>query len=308
MNEYVIETRQATKTYGHIQALDHADIHIKRGSIYGLVGDNGAGKSTLLKILTGQIFATSGEARLFGEHTPKGLENSRRRMGAMIEQPGLVAGMTAEHFLEYYRIQKGIAGREKTEEMLRLAGIWEKRKSKCKNLSMGQKQRLGLAVALIGEPEVLILDEPLNGLDPSGITWLRGLLKRLNQEKNITILLSSHILSELEQTATDFGFMDRGRVLEEISEKALLEKCADGLRIEVSEPEKYAALLDTAFPGEIWQVLPDRSVRVRSPQRDPEEYGRLAMEGGLAVRRLEQEHGSLEGYYMNLKSGGAKAC
>lgn len=308
MNEYVIETRQAVKAYGRLLALDHLDIHVRRGSIYGLVGDNGAGKSTLLKLLAGHIFVTSGEIRLFNAHTEKELAVARRRMGAMVESPGLIPGMTAGQLLEYYRIQKGIPGRGKTEEMLKLTGIWEKSKCRCKNLSMGQKQRLGLAVALLGEPEALILDEPLNGLDPSGIIELRTLLKRLNQEKNITILLSSHILPELEQTATEFGFLSRGRLLEEISVRELSEKCADCLEVEVSEPEKYAALLDGAFPGERCQVLPDGTLRMLCSEREPEEYGRLAMEHGIAVKRLEKRHGSLEEYYINLKNGGAQAC
>lgn len=308
MNEYLMETKQVTKAYGRVLALDHVDLHVRRGSIYGLIGDNGAGKSTLLKLLAGQAFATSGELCLFGQHTKKGLSQSRRRIGAMVEQPGLAAGMTSRQLLEYYRIQKGIAGRTKTEEMLRLTGIWEKKDSRCKSLSMGQRQRLGLAVALLGEPELLLLDEPINGLDPSGIAWIRTLLKRLNQEKNITILLSSHILTELEQTAMEFGFLDHGKLLEEISQKDLAEKCADCLWIEVSEPEKYAALLTKAFPGEIYQVMADGTFQIRRPQREAEAYSRLAMEHGLNVRRLETQHGSLEEFYMNLKKGGAKTC
>ena len=163
MRERVIETTQITKTYGKVLALDHVDICVKRGDIYGLIGDNGAGKSTLLKLLAGHSAASTGEIRLFGEQGEKELQRARRRSGVMIEQPGFFGNLTVENNMEYYRIQKGVPGKEKVEEMLRMAGIWEKRKCRCKTLSMGMKQRLGLAMAMLGEPELLILDEPING-------------------------------------------------------------------------------------------------------------------------------------------------
>ena len=188
MRERVIETTQITKTYGKVLALDHVDICVKRGDIYGLIGDNGAGKSTLLKLLAGHSAASTGEIRLFGEQGEKELQRARRRSGVMIEQPGFFGNLTVENNMEYYRIQKGVPGKEKVEEMLRMTGIWEKRKCRCKTLSMGMKQRLGLAMAMLGEPELLILDEPINGLDPSGIVEFRQLLKRLNEEKKITVI------------------------------------------------------------------------------------------------------------------------
>ncbi len=164
MRERVIETTQITKTYGKVLALDHVDICVKRGDIYGLIGDNGAGKSTLLKLLAGHSAASTGEIRLLGEQGEKELQRARRRSGVMIEQPGFFGNLTVENNMEYYRIQKGVPGKEKVEEMLRMTGIWEKRKCRCKTLSMGMKQRLGLAMAMLGEPELLILDEPINGL------------------------------------------------------------------------------------------------------------------------------------------------
>ncbi len=308
MSEYVIETRQVTKHYGRLQALSQVDINGKKGSIYGLIGDNGAGKSTLLKLLAGHCFATSGEILLFGQSGEKERERRRRQTGIMIEQAGFVPGMTVKQMLEYCRLQRGIAGKKKTEEILQLTGIWEKRKSKCKNLSLGQKQRLGLAIALIGEPQLLILDEPINGLDPSGIVEMRNLFRRLNEEKNITILLSSHILSELQQVASDFGFLYQGRMLEEISAKKILEKCSDSLNIEISDPERYAALLSSCFPGEIFRVMPEQAIQISNPQREAQDYSRLAAEHGFLIKRLERQHGSLEDYYMNLKNGGTKAC
>ncbi len=308
MKKYVIETKQLTKDYGSVLALDHVDIHVKQGSIYGLIGDNGAGKTTLLKLLVGHAFPTDGEICLLGQYKIKELERCRRQIGAIVEQPGLYPTMTVENILEYYRIQKGVPSKGKVEEMLRLTGIWEKRKSRCGTLSLGQKQRLGLAVAIIGEPRLLILDEPINGLDPSGIIEVRYLLKRLNEEKNITILLSSHILSELQQLATDFGFLYRGKILEEITAEALLEKCTDYLYMMVSDAEKYAALLDRNFPDESFKLLPDGRIQITDPKQEAEVYSRLAGGHGIYITGMEKRHASLEDYYMELKKEGAERC
>lgn len=305
MNEYVIETNQATKAYGSFRALDHVSIHVRRGSIYGLVGDNGAGKSTLLKLLAGHGFPTEGEVSLFGEHKEKALERARKKMGCIIEQPGFFPNMTVEQILNYYRIQKGISDSGKVEEMVKLTGIGEKRKNKCKTLSQGQKQRLGLAIAMIGEPELLILDEPINGLDPSGIIEFRNLLHRLNEEKNITILLSSHILSELQQIATVYGFLNHGILIEEISAHALMEKCADCIEITVADAESYAVLLEKQFPEEIYKVLPENTIRIYKPGHEAGAYSSLAFCHDISITGLKKIQASLEDYYMELKKRGA---
>lgn len=304
MKEYVIETKQVTKTYGPLLALDHVNIHVKRGSIYGLVGDNGAGKSTLLKLLAGHSFTTGGEIYLFGKWGKKELENSRKKIGCMIEQPGFFPNMTVEHTLKYYCIQKGIPDTKKITEMLKLTGIEEKRKSKCKTLSLGQKQRLGLAIAMIGEPQLLILDEPINGLDPSGIIEFRNLLQRLNEEKNITILLSSHILTELQQIATVYGFLSKGILLEEITAHALHEKCSDCIEITVSDVEKYSVLLEREFSKENYKVLPGNTIRIYKPQAKAESYSKLASENGVYITGMQTIQSSLEDYYMELKKRG----
>lgn len=306
MNEHagenIVEAKQITKKYGSVLALDKVDIHVKRGSVYGLIGDNGAGKSTFLKLLAGHVFADSGEIRLFGCYDEGELLKCRRRMGVMVERPGFHPDMTVEGMLEYCRIQKGIPQRGKVTELLKLTELWEKRRAKCKKLSMGQKQRLGLAIAMMGEPELLVLDEPINGLDPSGIVEFRTLLHGLNRERGITILISSHILSELQQTATVFGFLSRGRLLEEISAEKLQEKRMDYLDIQVTDLEVYAALLEGSFPKESYQVLPEGRLRILGHKREPEAYSRLAAEHGIYVRGLERRHASLEDYYMNLKA------
>lgn len=172
---------------------------------------------------------------------------------------------------------------------------------------MGMKKRLGLAIAMIGEPQILILDEPINGLDPSGIIEFRNLLHRLNQEKNITILLSSHILSELQQTATIFGFLCNGKLIEEIGVTELTEKCADYLEITVSDVEAYAAMMDQRFPDELYKILPNHIVQLSCPKRNIEEYSRLAVSQGILITGLERHQHSLEDYYMNLKGGASHA-
>ncbi|MCI8482973.1 MAG: ABC transporter ATP-binding protein [Lachnospiraceae bacterium] len=308
MKEYVIETRNVTKSYGSVLALNQVSLHVERGSIYGLIGDNGAGKSTLLKLLAGHVFATSGEISLFDKHHPKELEHSRRQIGTMIESPGFFPDLTVSQMLEYCRIQRGIPGKTKVEETLKLTGIWEKKNSKCKNLSLGQKQRLGLAIAMIGDPKILILDEPINGLDPSGILELRNLFHQLNEEKHITILLSSHILTELQQTADTFGFLSHGRLLEEISAEKLQEQCTDYLNIMVSDLETYTALLEKHYPEDCYKVLPDQTIQISNPKRDSKHYSQLAADHKLVLAKLEERRATLEEYYMNLKQGGEKTC
>lgn len=301
LKEKVIEIREITKSYGSLLALDRVSLQVKRGEIYGLVGDNGAGKTTLLKTLAGLVWATKGEVYLFGQHGEKNLKECRKQIGTMIEEASFFPYLSVEKNLEYYRILKGIPGKDKTRQILQLVGLWDKRKSKGKELSMGMKQRLGLAIAMIGEPEILILDEPINGLDPSGIIEFRNILLRLNQDKNITILLSSHILSELEQTATIFGFMSNGKLIEEVGIKELNEKCADFIEITVSDVDTYSALLDGFHPQENYKILPQKTIRIFNPQKNIEAYSSLAANSNVAIIGLERHKYSLEEYYMNLK-------
>ena len=308
MKEHVIEARSVTKKYKDVTALRDVDITVKRGDIYGLIGDNGAGKTTFLKLLTGQIYPSGGELKLFGAYSEKELEQNRKRTGAIVESPGFYPKLTVEKNLEYYRIQKGIPGKNRTEETLKAVGLWDKRKKKCADLSMGMKQRLGLAIALLGEPELLILDEPINGLDPSGIIEMRNLLLRLNQEKNITIIISSHILSELEQIATVYGFLSQGWLLRELTEEQLHEHCAGYLEIKVSDPERYAALLEKEMDGVQYKVMPDLQIRIQNPQLPVEAYSGLASGHGVSIMRLEQKQKSLEEYYMELKERGRLSC
>ncbi|WP_080802680.1 ABC transporter ATP-binding protein [Arabiibacter massiliensis] len=303
--ENVIETSGLTKRYGSVAALDDVGVTVRRGDIFGLVGDNGAGKTTLFKLLCGLAFPSAGEMRLFGVHTPRDLERQRARVGAIIESPGFYPSLSVERNLECCRIQKGVPGREAVGRLLEEVGLdWAKDRLG-KELSMGMRQRLGLAMALIGEPELLILDEPTSGLDPSGIVEMRALLLRLNREKGITVVVSSHHLAELEQMATVYAFLNRGRLMEQVSAEQLRARCADCIDIAVSDPAGYTVLLERERPGERYQVLPDGAVRILDPQAGAEAYSGLASAHGMDVCRLERRTMSLEQYYLDMREKGA---
>lgn len=310
MNEYAAEIRQASKAYGSLYALQQVSLHVRQGDIYGLIGDNGAGKTTLLKLLTGLARPTEGEVRLWGQYGKKELEHCRKRIGAMVGRPGLLPDLSVEKNLEYYRILKGIPGKENMEDVLKLVGLRDKRHMTCRKLSLGMKQRLGLAMALLGEPRLLILDEPVNGLDPSGIREFRSLMRRLKEEQDVTILMSGHILTELQQTATVFGFLSQGRLLEECTAQELEERCSGSILIRVTEndTERYAALLEQAFPAIHYRVLADNSIRIADFDGEEALVSRLAYENGILVTALERRRYSLEDYYINLKNGGEGVC
>lgn len=299
-NNVIIQTHQLTKQYGQFTALDHVDLAIPRGSIYGLVGNNGAGKTTLLKIILGQISPTSGSFTLWEAEDEAAYRKNRRRCGAIIEAPAFYPKLTAAQNLEYYRIQRGIPGREKVGEMLELVGLADAAGKKFRQMSLGMKQRLGLALALMGEPELLLLDEPINGLDPAGIIEIRNLLLKLNREKHMTILISSHILPELENMATDYGFLSRGKLIQQISARQLHELCGTYLEIRVVEPERYAALLEKQLHRADYKVLADGSIRIPGQAGDVAVYSRLAAEQQIDLLALEHREMQLEDYYMHL--------
>ena len=304
MGNDCIEMKKLTKRYKNFTALDRVDIRVRRGDIYGLIGDNGAGKTTLLKIASGLLFPTEGEVRLFGKCGERELEKNRSRMGVLIDDTGFYPSLTIEENLEYFRIQKGIPGKESVRDALEMTGLVGYRRKKCRELSLGMKQRLGLAIALLGVPEVLVLDEPINGLDPSGIVEMRKLLLKLNQEKHITILLSSHILSELEHMATVYGFLKNGELLEQVSAKELQSRCREYVEIQVSDAQQYVVLLEKATKTEDYQVLPDGKIHIFQAELPIEAYSKLAVDGGLSVLSLSRYRQSLEDYYMRLKKGG----
>lgn len=303
MNDYAIEAKQITKSYGPVLALDQVNLHIRTGSIYGLIGDNGAGKSTFLKLLAGHIFPTAGELRLFGQFAEQELRRCRRQMGAMIEQPGFFPNLTVEDTLEYYRIQRGIPGREKVEEVLKLTDIQEKRRAKCKKLSMGQKQRLGLAIAMIGEPRLLVLDEPINGLDPIGIAEVRSFIRNLCDSRGKTILISSHILSEIALLADDIGIIDHGVLLEEESLVKLEQKSSRYIHFTVSDTAQAARILERRFGEHQFTIQNDRDLQLHNLNLQVGEVVTAFVKNGLVVSEAHTCEESLEDYFKRVTGG-----
>ena len=243
--EYILTAESLGKQYRHFKALDSLSIHVPKGSIYGFVGKNGAGKTTFIRLICGLQEPTSGSYTLYGaKNTDPGITKSRRRMGAVVETPSIYLDMTAEDNLkEQYRII-GLPSFDDIPELLRLVGLENTGKKKAKNFSLGMKQRLGIAIALAGSPDFLILDEPVNGLDPQGIIEMRELILKLNQERQITFLISSHILDELSRLATHYGFIDSGHMVKELSARELDAACRKCIRVQVSDIHALTRVLD----------------------------------------------------------------
>src|SRR5699024_10526320 len=223
---------------------------------------NGAGKSTMLRLVTGLAFATSGSIELFGNDNPKKLADAQKRMGAIIESPALFPNMSAYENMEVQRLQKGVPGKDCISKKLELVGLTDTGKKKVKNFSLGMKQRLGLGVALVSDPEFLILDEPTNGLDPMGIVELSELLQELQREKGLTVLLASHRLSELHQLATTFGIIHKGKLLEELSSKELDEKCRQHIRIKVDDSSRGPTVLENHLSTTNFEVMQDGTIHL----------------------------------------------
>lgn len=303
MTEYILRTNALTKKYKNDYALKNVDVTIKRGEIYGLIGQNGAGKTTMLRLITGLAFPTNGSIELFENNDRREMTAAHKRMGAIIENPALFPNMTAYENLEVQRLQRGVPGRECIEKALKLVGLEGTGKKKVKNFSLGMKQRLGLAIALLSDPEFIILDEPTNGLDPMGIVEMRELLKKLNREKGLTVLISSHILSELYQLATKFGIIHQGQLLEEISAGELNDKCRQYLRIKVDEPAKGVNVLEEKLSAHDFEILSDGTIKLYSYLDDVHLVSRTLTEHGLVIEHLSQNGDSLENYFTKLIGG-----
>ena len=303
--EYVLTTQGLSKHYKNFKALDNLTMHVPKGSIYGFVGRNGAGKTTLIRVICGLQTPTSGEYALYGvDSREKSIVKSRRRMGAVVETPSIYLEMTAEDNLkEQYRVL-GLPSFEGIPELLKLVGLENTGKKKARNFSLGMKQRLGIAVALAGEPDFLVLDEPVNGLDPQGIIEIRELILKLNRERQITVLISSHILDELSRLATHYGFIDSGRMLKEISAAELETACRKCMRLSVTDAKALVRVLDGM--GVEYKVLSDTQADVYAKLNVSQLTLALAKEN-CEVLSIEERDENLEGYYVNLVGGGGRA-
>ena len=299
--EYVLETKGLCKTYKHYKALDNLTMHVPKGAIYGFVGKNGAGKTTLIRLITGLQVPTAGSYQIYGvDNTSPQIRKSRRRMGAVVETPSIYLDMTArDNMQQQYRIL-GQPGYDGIPELLELVGLGDTGKKKVKDFSLGMRQRLGIAIALAGNPDFLVLDEPINGLDPQGIIEVRELILKLNREHGITVLISSHILDELSRLATHYGFTDSGRMLREISAEHLEEACRKCLRVEVSDTSLLARALDGMHLE--YKVLSDTTADVFA-KPSISELNRALEAQGCELISMQEKSESLESYYVNLVGG-----
>jgi ABC-2 type transport system ATP-binding protein len=300
VEEYVLQTRQLTKQYPKHTALTQVDLSIRKGSIYGFIGQNGAGKSTLMRIISGLAFPSSGSFELFGQSSASGIVQARKRMGVTIESPALLSHLTAKGNMEVRRLQKGISDRASLDKLLNIVGLDHTGSKPVKEFSLGMKQRLGLAIALLGDPEFLILDEPTNGLDPVGVMELRQLLTKLNRDTGLTILISSHILSELHLLATHYGIIHQGKLLEQLTAGELNEKCRQYLHIKVDDSDRAVeVLMDQAKINR----MPDGSIRLYESTERPGAISSLLAASGLEIEQFMPVSEELERYFIQ-KIGG----
>ena len=300
--EYVLTTDHLCKNYGHFKALNQCSMHVPRGAIYGFVGKNGAGKTTLIRLICGLQRPTSGSYRLYGsENTDKKILEAQRRIGAVVETPSIYLDMTAEENMKEQYYVLGLPSFEGIPQILKLMGLEDAGKKKAKDFSLGMRQRLGIAIALAGKPDLLVLDEPTNGLDPQGIVEMRELILKLNREKQITVLISSHILDELSRLATHYGFIDKGTIVKEITAEELENTCRKGVKLQVTDTAVLAHILDKRSLE--YEILSDTQANV---------YGELVVsdvalelaEQNCRMFSVQEYEESLESYYLNLVGGG----
>mgnify|MGYP004517156009 FL=1 len=303
MKEVILKTYNITKKYGNQVAINNVNMTIKKGEIYGFIGQNGAGKTTLIRLITGLIHKTGGEIELLGATGEAELNKSRTMIGSLIETPSFYTNMTARENLEVSRLVRNIPGKKCIDEVLELVGLKDVEKKKVKNFSLGMRQRLGIANALMGNPKLLILDEPINGLDPMGIVEIRELLKKINKEKDMTILISSHILSELSELATTYGIISNGKLIEEITSEELAEKCRQYIDLKVDDTSRAVTLLERELGISDYEVLEDKKIKVFSNLENVGEVNSILSKSGVIVESISIKGENLEEYFMN-KIGG----
>ncbi|HIR93158.1 MAG TPA: ATP-binding cassette domain-containing protein [Candidatus Egerieimonas intestinavium] len=299
--EYVLETENLSKRYKHSKALDGLSMRVPKGAIYGFVGKNGAGKTTLIRLICGLQAPTSGSYSLYGrKYTEQGVAKARRRMGAVVESPAVYLDLSArENLREQYRVL-GIPSDEGISELLKLVDLEHTGRKKARDFSLGMRQRLGIAVALAGSPDFLVLDEPVNGLDPQGIVEMRELILKLNREYQITVLISSHILDELSRLATCYGFIDSGRMVKEISADQLEKACKKCVRLRVSDGRLLARKLEEL--GLEYSMVSGSEADVFAKVNVSQLTLALSREGCEVISWQEREE-SLESYYISLVGG-----
>ena len=303
MSEYILKTSNLTKKYKNYKAINNVSLSLEAGKIYGLIGRNGAGKSTFMKLIAGLSYPDEGHIELFGHTKESEIQLERKRIGCMIESPSINLSMTAKENMKLHRIIRGIPDEKIEDELLSLLDINNTGKKKVKNFSLGMKQRLGIAITLINSPEFLILDEPINGLDPLGVVEIRKLLTKLCNEKNMTILISSHNLPEMYQLATDYIFINKGQIIQTLSLEELDEYCRHYLLIKSTDVYKLVNVIERKLNTTNFKVMPDYSVQLFDYIDDKEFVGKTLFDNNIVVTNLSNEGGTLEDYFVSLVGG-----
>jgi len=298
--EYILQTNEVSKDFSGKMAVDHVSIKVNRGDIYGFIGENGAGKTTLMRMVCGLANPTGGNITLFGN---KDLVSQRYRVGCTIENPALYPAMTAMENMETQRLLLGIKDKKVCGNLLEMSGISGTGKKKAKDFSLGMKQRLMIALSMVGDPEFLVLDEPTNGLDPLGIREVGDFLQRLNKDRGISILISSHILGELEKMATRYGVISNGKMVDEFQANELSGRCGKNLVIHASDPQKAENIINSMFGDVPCMLTSENSVRVKGHVEDAGLINSQLVKEGVTVKALIPEGDKLEDYFLKLMGG-----
>ncbi|WP_125153457.1 ATP-binding cassette domain-containing protein [Clostridium rectalis] len=300
--DYIIRTNNITKTYRKKKVLNNVSIKVKKGDIYGFIGKNGAGKTTMLKAITGLVIPDEGQIELFGTTEEKDIIKQRKRIGALIESPNLYLNMTARENLFLMKIQRGIPGTNCIDKVLNLVSLKNLEKKKVKNFSLGMRQRLGIAMALLNDPELLILDEPINGLDPICIKEIREILLKINKERGTTILISSHILSELTLLANKYGFINNGKLIEETTSSELSKKCRRYLHLKINNCSNVSIILENELKIKDYEVFKDNTIRIYD-EFDGEKITLTLAKHSIGVKEIMKMDEALEDYFAKLVGG-----
>ena len=300
MAEIVLHTKHLSKIYSGRHAVDDVSIAVRKGDVYGLIGRNGAGKTTLIRLITGLAKSNNGDIALFGESAPAGLTRARGRLGCVIESPALYPNLSARDNLVYFQKLWGVADANNIDKVLATVGLADTGKKNLRSFSLGMKQRLALGLALLRHPDFLILDEPVNGLDPIGIIEIRETLKRLNQEDGITILISSHILSELSLIATRYGIINNGKLIKELTNDELQETCQRCLSIVTNDSTKTVTVLETILGVTKYKTIGTNEVRLYERIDDSSTVMSTLFENGVKVSSLSEVGDNLEEYFVSL--------
>ena len=304
MQEIVLQTNNLTKKYKDFIALDNATITIHKGDIYGLIGRNGAGKTTLMKTITTLTNKSGGSFSLF--NSEEELTESKRRIGCLIESPAFFGNLTAYQNLKYYSIQKGMVDDKQIDKVLKVVDLYKEKNKKFKNFSLGMKQRLGIAFAILDNPDFIILDEPINGLDPIGIKEIRDTLKKLNEEEKITILISSHILSELYLIANHFCFIDKGRIIKDLTKEELDLECSKCIVIKTKDVKKATVILEKGLATTNYKVIDNTEIRLYDYLDNLAKVNKILLNNDIEIMGIYESGISLEDYFNSLIKDGVK--